>query len=81
MSVNAVKVEKSVTNRVLREYGIAPEVSAAFVPAIVEILNTTDAANPAHPIADLIQAQLEGVIKDNRRTAIHVASQIVTDNK
>ena len=77
MTVNAVKVQTSLNDRIRREYGI--EAPAGFADAIASILSETAAANPAHPIADYIESNLD--VKPNRRTAIHVASQIVHDTK
>lgn len=76
MSVSEAKVAASVADRVRRTYGV--DVDGGVSSRIEEILNTAE-GNKAHAVADFLEANV--AVKPNRRTAIHVASQIVNDTK
>ena len=70
----ANKVESSVTDRVRRTYGV--DVEGSTGDAIATILETAE-GNKAHAVADYLEANVAS--KVNRKTAVHVASQIVHD--
>ena len=70
----ANKVESSVTDRVRRTYGV--DVEGSTVYAIATILETAE-GNKTHAVADYLEANVAQ--KSNRKTAVHVAAQIVHD--
>lgn len=70
----AINVNEIIADRVRRTYGV--EVEQSTVNDIAKVLDTAE-GNKAHAVADYLEANV--ALKANRRTAIHVASQIVHD--